>query len=412
MSAQPEGRSLRHFFAGLVKAWDRFWFRPSDPTTLGLIRILAGLMLLYIHIAYTPDLQSFFGKNAWFDLKLADDFRHDFPSAMPYSGWKPDPGKERTDEELAYRRKWGLQQEVPLQDVGARGQYRWSLWYHVTDPTAMMAIHIATLLVMFLFTIGLWTRVTGALSWISMLSYIQRAPTVLFGVDAMMNMGVLYLVIGPSGAALSVDRLLRHYLARKRAARENLPEPVFGPPAPSASANFAIRLMQINVCLVYLISGLSKLKGDTWLAGTACWGVMANYEFSPMGSPLYMFLLRTLSEHRLLWEITITSATYFTLAFESSFIYLIWSRRLRWTMLVAAVFMHLGIAICMGLVTFSMMMLILVVSMVPPSAVRQLIERVTQGTKATLQLAPQEANGHRRQSPHAISETVQRSGRA
>ena len=411
MSAQPEGRSLTQFFAGLIKAWDRFWFRPTDPTTLGLIRILCGLMVLYIHIAYTPDLQNFFGKDAWIDLKLADEFRHQFPSAVPFSGWKPDSRAQQTADDTAYRQKWGLQQEVPLQTVGARGQFRWSLWYHVTDPTAMMAIHVTTLVIMFMFTIGLCTRITGALTWISVLSYINRAPTVLFGVDAMMNICVLYLVIAPSGAALSVDRLLRQYWARKQAERDKLPEPVFTPPAPLVSANFAIRLMQINVCLVYLISGLSKLKGDTWLAGTACWGVMANYEFSPMRSPLYMLMLRTLSEHRLLWEITVTSMTYFTLAFEISFIYLIWIRRLRWTMLVAAVFMHLGIAVCMGLVTFSMMMLVLVVSMVPPAVVRGLIERLKQGTKASLQLAPAEANGHRLQTAHGVSDSMRTSSR-
>ena len=124
-----------------------------------------------------------------------------------------------------------------------------------------------------------------------------------------------------------------------------------------------------------------------------------------------MLMLRTLSEHRLLWEITVTSMTYFTLAFEISFIYLIWIRRLRWTMLVAAVFMHLGIAVCMGLVTFSMMMLVLVVSMVPPAVVRGLIERLKQGTKASLQLAPAEVNGHRLQTAHGVSDSMRTSSR-
>src|SRR5262245_7129561 len=45
-------QSLRNACAG----WDRFWFQPANPTTLGLIRICAGLLIFYIHLAYTPNL--------------------------------------------------------------------------------------------------------------------------------------------------------------------------------------------------------------------------------------------------------------------------------------------------------------------------------------------------------------------
>ena len=30
------------------RAWDRFWFRPSDPTTIGLIRLCTGLVVVYV----------------------------------------------------------------------------------------------------------------------------------------------------------------------------------------------------------------------------------------------------------------------------------------------------------------------------------------------------------------------------
>jgi len=208
-----------------------------------------------------------------------------------------------------------------------------------------------------------------------------------------MNLAVLYLVVGPSGAALSVDRLIRKFVARRRAALENLPTPVFGPPAPQISANFALRLLQINVCLVYFISGLSKLKGDFWLSGNACWMVMANNEFSPVHSPLYMAVIRAICEHRWLWELVITSFTYFTLAFEISFIYLIWNRRLRWIMIAAAVLLHLGIAICMGLVTFSLTMLVLVLSTVPGPAIRSLLDRLSRKPPG-VELDTLTLNGH------------------
>ena len=33
---------FRELFAGARQGWNRFWFTPTDPATLGLIRILAG----------------------------------------------------------------------------------------------------------------------------------------------------------------------------------------------------------------------------------------------------------------------------------------------------------------------------------------------------------------------------------
>ncbi len=89
------------------------------------------------------------------------------------------------------------------------GQPVWSLWFDVTDPAAMMVVHVMVILVCFLFTIGFCTRITSALTWITSLWYIHRSTIQLFGVDTMMMIVLLYLMIGPSGSALSVDRLMR-----------------------------------------------------------------------------------------------------------------------------------------------------------------------------------------------------------
>src|SRR5438552_2497064 len=173
MSAPAPVRSFAEFLADGVRAWDRFWFRPADPTTLGLMRICCGLMLLYIHLAYTFDLQTFFGSHAWFDLQAANEFRYDLPAAAPQNGWRPNqPVPPANDADEVYRQKWGVTNE----QIYDKGQYRWSIWYHVTDPAWMMVAHGCFLLIMFLFTIGLCTPVTGALSWIAVLSYIHRAP--------------------------------------------------------------------------------------------------------------------------------------------------------------------------------------------------------------------------------------------
>jgi hypothetical protein len=230
----------------------------------------------------------------------------------------------------------------------------WSLWFHVTDPRTMLFIHILIVLVAFLFTIGFCTRITSALTWMTSLWYIHRDPVMLFGVDTMMTILLLYLMIGSSGAALSVDRLIARWWStakprvvnrwRRLFWRPALPQGALQPaayspvPLPTVSANFAIRLLQIHLCFVYGVSGLSKLQGPAWWQGTAVWGTLANYEFAPMnfeifGVQVYTEFLRWLGHDWFLLACLLTASSWFTLAFEIGYPFLIWRPSTRWLFL-------------------------------------------------------------------------------
>jgi hypothetical protein len=367
MSVTHEDDSLTGTGIRAIRAWNRFWFTPADPTILGMIRICGGLVVLYVHLAYSYDLQAFFGKDAWLSLDKINQSRHEVPWVGPPTGWDPLPQvRANNAEEKEFIDRWSVH---PSQ-VMAYGQPLWSIFFHVTDPSWMWVVHGSILTIMFLFTIGFCTRVTSVLTWMGMLCYVQRAPTSLFGMDQIMIVVVLYLMIGPSGAALSADRLIARYWAL----RQHLPAVEFLRPAPSVSANVALRLLQIHVCIIYAASGLSKLQGPVWWNGTAVWGTMANYEFSPQ-LQIFRAFLSFLSRHRWLWELVMTGGSYFTLVFEVGFAFLVWNRRLRWIMVLSAVLLHMGIAIFMGLVTFSLMMLTLVLAFVPSSAVLEFLCR-------------------------------------
>jgi hypothetical protein len=374
-----------HLLRGAVRGWSRFWFTPADPTPLGVVRILCGLMLLYIHLAYCYDLMNFYGPDAWLDLSIMNEYRRDQPFAAPNPSWEePIPKASGTPEEVDFAKKWGM---FPSQ-VFARGHSYFSIWFHVTDPGWIWFCHGVMLFIMFLFTIGFCTRLTSVLTWLSVLCYLQRARTSLFGMDTIMNLVVFYLMIGPSGAALSVDRVLTRYWQKMRARREGLIVPgFFPPPAPSVSANLALRLLQVHVCIVYLASGLSKLQGPAWWNGNATWNTMANFEFSPMSYQLYMNALYFLVNHRWLWELFMSGTAIFTLVFEIGFFFVmllayalgsrsVWSRNLRWLMISSAVMLHLGIAIFMGLVCFSLMMLVAVTAFVPADTWHRLFDRL------------------------------------
>jgi hypothetical protein len=257
------------------------------------------------------------------------------------------------------------QWKLDPRDLAFQGWYSWSIWYHVTDPNWMLAIHLAFLGVMVLFTLGFCTRVTSALTWLAALSYYHRSEITLFGVDTMQNILLLYLMIGPSGAALSLDRFISRWWIRHQRAAHGLAPAPDEPPAPSASANLALRLLQVHFCVIYLAAGTSKLLGPAWWNGTAIYLTMANFEFSPLAYSSQIGLLRWLCQNRWLWEIVMTGGTWFTVALEISLPFLIWNRRLRLLMVSCSVLLHTSIALTMGLTVFSLLMATLVLSFVP-----------------------------------------------
>jgi hypothetical protein len=426
----------------------RFFFQPSDTATLGLIRIAAGFLILWVHAVYSYQLYDLFGKDAWINADLAEDFRKNYPIMPTQLDWYPpswyqltDPAfksmalngiPEATAEKLRplaankyhsrddfsralkgaldkdefsrfeysianfsqipieyptptpeeakqlneFKRRWlSADKNVDPRQLWVRGQYVWSVWFHVTDPTWIAVIHVGILLCMLLFALGLWTPGTGLVTWLGMLSYVNRASTTFFGMDTIMNVLVLYLTLAhlfarPGTAALSLDRLLWRW---RKARQAGTSLSAVGGDTTSSSATFAIRMMQIHFCIIYLASGVSKLMGSAWWNGTAIWGTVANPEFAALHLKYYHDMIAWLARHRVLWELSMTGGAVFTLALEIGFPFLVWNRRLRWLMVIGSVLLHTGIALFMGLVGFSLMMLALLVSFIPPSAVRQLL---------------------------------------
>jgi Vitamin K-dependent gamma-carboxylase len=343
-SPSPVEESL---LSGLIKSWDRFWFTPADPIGLGLLRIIGGVLILYVHLSYSFDLLSYVGGDrAWVDVRTENVMRKEAPIFAPANNW--------TDSVRT-----------------GQGNYAWSIFFHVTDPAWVSTIHYAFLGVIALFTIGLWTRITTVITWMACLCYIQRTTTLVFGLDAMMAILMFYMMIGPCGATLSVDRWLEIRRARKLFGPDNVPEV-----QPSVLANIALRGMQVHFCFIYLAAGTSKLLGPRWWSGAALWYCYANYSFAPMNVPAYNAMLVFLCQNRWLWEIVMSGGAAFTLFMEIGLPFLIWHKKLRWLMVCGAVMLHMGIGLIMGLVTFSMVMLCLVFSFIPPEAIRYFLKEV------------------------------------
>ncbi len=297
--------SLRAWAGEISSGWNRFWFTPVDPATLGATRIFAGAMLLYTHLVWSLDLAAFFGPHGW----------------------------------------------LPREAVGAlqQGTYSWSyLWWLPESPVALWTAHIAALVVFTMLTVGLFSRVSAVLALVATLAYVGRAPGALFGLDQINVMLAMYLAVGPCGDAFSLDR----WLAGRRAG---------GPLAvrPSWTANLAIRLIQVHMCIIYLFAGTAKLTGPAWWDGTALWMAFGNMEYQSLD-------MTWMAE----WPRLINVMTHVTIFWEITYSALVWPRLTRPIVLLLAIPLHMGIAICLGMITFGLVMLIGNFAFVSPQLVR------------------------------------------
>lgn len=264
---------------------------------------------------------------------------------------------------------WG----VPKHLTYTTGHRFYSPFYYVEDPRVLWLIHILHLIVIVLFTIGYQTRVTSVLTWIAGLAYLHRNPLVLFGQDTMMNLCLFYLMLAPCGAIWSVDSLIARYRrAKKELAEGRTP----APPAvtPLVSAGFVMRLLQVHYCLMYLSAGLSKLKGQSWWNGSAPWFTMNNPEFSPVHISWFRDFVSFLCQDRWVFEFYMTAGVIFTMIVEIGFPFCVWTRLRPW-FVAGAILLHLGIALNMGLIVFSLFMFALLICWMTPESIRRVFCR-------------------------------------
>src|SRR5687768_5606831 len=80
---------------GPRNAWTRFWFSSTDPTTLGFMRIVTGLLVIYVHLAYCFDLNAFFGRDGYWPTALANRERHETPLFVHPYDWNDMPASVR-----------------------------------------------------------------------------------------------------------------------------------------------------------------------------------------------------------------------------------------------------------------------------------------------------------------------------
>jgi len=216
---------ISDYFSRLTQAfgegWTRFWFTPSDPATLSLMRVLLGAIVVYLHATLLPDLVPLFG-----------------PQGM-----------------------------LPAAEIAPIEGGAFSYLNYLSSPGELWTVHLMGLAVLILFTIGFWTRLTAVGALIVFLSDVHRAPMITGRAEVIAAMLLAYLCLAPSGARFSVDRWLA-----LRAGKPALPTP------PSTLATISTRLIQVHLALLIGMMGFSKLAGEPWWNGTGVWWLITRPE--------------------------------------------------------------------------------------------------------------------------------------
>ena len=215
---------------------------------------------------------------------------------------------------------WGPDRVAREYPVLEFSPYTWSASAVYFD----IVLHVG-ILVAFLFVMGIGGRATTCVMW-AMTWFLQD----------------LNNLIGDGGDNIARIVLLYMIFADVSGRRERSVSLVSG-----LLHNAAILAVVIQVSMLYLSTGMYKIMGEYWQNGVALYYILRvnSYSWTGLGELLYAN------------EYIVVLLTYATVLFEIAFPFALFNRWTRRSILAAGVLFHLGIAVSMGLVAFSWMML-------------------------------------------------------
>lgn len=294
-------------------SWNDFFFKPIDPGPISIFRILFGLLVVINGLMIWPDLPVWYGEKGVLPLAAALNMtgghRLDILALLPSSN-------------------------------------SWLVGF--------FCFHI--LAAVFL-TLGFYTRISALAVFISIVSFHHRNILILNSGDTLIRVVSFLLIFSQAGSAFSLDWIWRVIKGVQEPLRE-------------FSSPWAQRLIQIQLCIVYVFTVMWKLKGSAWVDGTAVYYTSRLEEFQRFPVP---WLFENL--------ILIKLITWITLVIELSIGTLVWLPRLRPYILCLALFLHLGLEYSMNVPLFQWIMLTTLILFIEPNWLRTWVLGLKKSTK-------------------------------
>lgn len=253
----------------------RWLFGYGSPVSLGVLRALVGSLALANFLMLSVDFEAWFTERGFTPAWFAQRWAGDTPRLNVLAG--------------------------------------------VTDERTTALVFGLGCLAALLTAVGLFSRVATAALFVVVASLHHRTPDILHSGDTLLRQLCFLLMLAPSGAAFSLDRLL----ARRRGA---------APDQPQAVSLWPQRLVQIQVAVVYFTTVWHKWNGATWRDGTATWYVPRLEEFDRFPVPAFFNEMPM-----------VAFTTYATLLIEFALCTAVFYRPLRKWVLLAGLALHASI---------------------------------------------------------------------
>jgi hypothetical protein len=281
-----------------LNRWN-WWCQPVRAERLAALRIgLAAVMLLDVLFTYAPHATDFFGRDS---LGAPELSRHLFASTTG----------------------------------------RWSLLQEVENPTLIRLAVAGWALAAAGLLLGAATRLCAGAAWALSVSFGAINPSIDNAGDIVRTIVLFYLMLCPCGAVWSVDARLW-----KR------PRPVHVHPWP-------LRLLFVQMVLIYFCNGIHKVVGRDWSSGEALYFVLGDWTLTRWS---YAQVPVPFGVTRLL--------TWLVLGWELSFPLLVLWRPARLVALAFGAAFHAGIWVSLELGGFAPYMLCLYLPLLPWEASR------------------------------------------
>jgi hypothetical protein len=224
--------------------------------------------------------------------------------------------------------------------------YLWGAFAIWTSDQALLVGWILLLVSAISLMVGWHSRLAALAAFILIVSFEHRNIWVFNAGDTAIRIEALFLAISPCGVALSLDQ--RRVTGKFWSAQERPQWPV--------------RLMQVQLSLIYLAAAQAKLNGNAWPQGTAVSYALRLPDMLLLPTP-HWFTTSALLMNAVTWGVLTT---------ELAVGILVWNRRLRPWVLAAGVVMHTMVMVTIAVGFFSPAVLVLYLAFVPPAMVERL----------------------------------------
>ena len=288
--------------ATLEQAWREFFFTPEPAVTVAAFRILFGVILVVHGLLLWPHASLWYGPQGF----------------LPYKQYFQIYGRSR----------FTIFRFLPDSDLTAK---------------VVLAVFITAAVSL---SLGILTTVSASLTFVLLVSIHNRNPAVLHGGDDVLRVMVFLLIFSSAGADLSVDRFALSG------------QPFVG----EYTSPWVLRLMQLQVSIIYLRAGLAKLGGAAWLEGSAAYYATQVQEYRRFPLPTVLA--------NAFW---IRLASWGTILIELGLGTVIWVKELRFAILLCGFAFHLVLEYFLNLQLFGWTMMCCLLLFVSPTYLMSLL---------------------------------------